>query len=58
MDRNAETAGLLLKIYLLLSQGNERFVKLGTVLQMNKHKAIYIWFLKKICECELMYQKL
>jgi hypothetical protein len=38
MDRYIETAGLFLKIQLLLRQDNERIVKFGTVLQMNKHK--------------------
>jgi len=47
MDRYFETAGLFFKLYLLLSQENERIVKFGTVLQMNKHKTIYIRLLEK-----------
>jgi hypothetical protein len=40
IDRYVETAGLFLKIYLLLSQENERIVKFDTVLQMNRRKNI------------------
>jgi hypothetical protein len=47
MDRYVETEDLLLKIHLLVSQGNERIVKSGTVLQVNKHKAICFWFLEQ-----------